>query len=236
MSDWAPKRFWKETKADSCDGGFTVYLDGRTVRTPAKTAFVLPSLALAEACVAEWDAQEEKIDPSTMPMTRTANSAIDKLGSQHAEVADMLAAYGDSDLTCYRADQPEGLVARQAEAWDPLLDWADEALGARLEPRTGIIHAPQSEAALSSLRDAVHAMDAFQLAGFHDLVSLTGSLVIGFAIHRGKLSPDAAWDLSRVDETWQIEQWGDDEEAAELAEIKRQALLDAARFCELSRG
>jgi chaperone required for assembly of F1-ATPase len=234
MSDWAPKRFWKETRAEACDDGFTVYLDTRTVRTPAKAPFVLPTRALAEACAAEWDAQGEQIDPSAMPMTRTANSAIDKVRVQHGEVAELLAAYGDSDLTCYRADTPAELVARQSEAWDPLLDWLEETHGARIAPRTGIMHAPQDAVALARLREAVHTLDPFRLAAFHDLVSLSGSLVIALAVQHGRLSPEDAWALSRIDEAWQIEQWGEDEEAAEHAALKRQAFLDAALFFRLA--
>ncbi|MBL6428289.1 MAG: ATPase [Maritimibacter sp.] len=234
MSDWAPKRFWKETRADACDGGYTVYLDTRTVRTPAKAAFVVPSRALAEAIALEWDAQADKIDPSTMPMTRTANSAIDKVRLQHAEVADLLAAYGDSDLTCYRADTPAELVARQAEAWDPLLDWADETFGARLEPRIGIMHAPQDSGALTRLGALVHDLDPFRLAAFHDLVSLSGSLIIALAVMHGRIDPETGWAISRIDENWQAELWGEDEEAAEHAALKRQAFLDAALFFRLA--
>lgn len=234
MSDWAPKRFWSETRVQACDGGFTVVLDGRSVRTPAKAAFVLPSRALAERCAAEWDAQDARIDPNVMPMTRTANSAIDKVGAQHGEVAELLAAYGDSDLTCYRADAPEGLVAAQAAAWDPLLDWLEESLGVRLQPRTGIMHRPQDPAALARLTQEVHQLDAFLLAGFHDLVSLSGSLVIGFAVARGRLDPAEGWTLSRIDEDWQARLWGEDEEAAAQAALKRQAFLDAAEFFRLT--
>ena len=233
MSEWAPKRFWKETKADKTEGGFAVFLDGRTIRTPAKAALTLPSHALAEALAVEWEAQAEQINPATMPMTRTANSAIDKVVPQRAEVADMLAAYGDSDLTCYRADQPAELVARQAEGWDPLLDWADDALGARLAPRTGIMHKPQDPEALARLAAEVHALDHFRLAAFHDLVALSGSLVIGLAVAKGHLDPETGWRLSRIDEDYQAEVWGEDEEAAEQAAIKRQAFLDAALFFRL---
>lgn len=234
MSDWAPKRFWTETKADVCEGGFTVYLDARTVRTPAKTVFVVPTQALAEACAAEWDAQEGHIKPAVMPMTRMVNSALDKVATQHAEVATLLAAYGDSDLTCYRADHPETLVARQAAHWDPLLDWVEATYGARLAPRTGIMHAPQDPDALAKLEAEVHALDAFRLAAFHDLVSLSGSLVLALAVTQGHLDPHQAWTLSRIDEEWQIEQWGDDEEAAELAALKKQAFMDAAHFFRLA--
>lgn len=234
MTEWAPKRFWTETRADACEGGYTVYLDSRTVKTPAKTAFVVPTPELAEACAAEWHAQEEHINPADMPMTRMVNSALDKVATQHAEVATLLAAYGDSDLVCYRADYPETLVARQAEHWDPLLEWAEETFGARLIPRTGIMYEAQNAEAVARLEAVVHALDAFRLAAFHDLVSLSGSLVIALAVTQGHLDPEQAWNLSRLDEEWQIEQWGDDEEASEHAARKKQAFLHAAHFFRLA--
>lgn len=233
MSTWAPKRFWKETSVEATEGGFQVVLDGRPVRTPAKAPLVLPTRALAEALAVEWEAQEELVTPATMPMTRSANSAIDKVTVQRAEVAEMLAAYGDSDLLCYRADGPEGLIARQAAAWDPLLEWAAETLGARLMPRSGIIHEAQEAGALLALTDRVHGLSPFELAGFHDLVAISGSLVIGFAAFERAFEIEALWEASRVDETWQADQWGEDEEAAEQAAHKKDGFLDAARFCEL---
>lgn len=234
MSEWAPKKFWTETSVEAAEGGYAVLLDTRGVKTPAKTPFVLPTRALAEAAASEWDGVEERIDPSEMPVTRMANSALDKVAVQHAEVADLLAAYGDSDLMCYRADSPAELVARQAAAWDELLDWAHEAFGARLATRTGVMHAPQDPEALERLTREVHALDPFRLAAFHDLVSLSGSLVIALAVTHERLAPETAWEISRIDETWQIEQWGDDEEAAEHAAIKRQAFLEAALFFRLA--
>ncbi|WP_417254844.1 ATP12 family chaperone protein [Celeribacter sp.] len=234
MAEWAAKRFWKETKVtevqDGAQTGFEVHLDGRPVRTPAKSPLILPTKGLAEMVASEWEAQVDVIDPNTMPATRGANAAIDKVMIQHGEVADMLAEYGDSDLLCYRAEHPQELVLRQNEHWDPVLDWAKTALGARLEPRTGILHAPQSEDALSVLRQKTHDFTAFELAAFHDLVTLSGSLILGFAVTEDHLDPDTAWILSRVDETYQIEQWGEDEEAAAAAEIKRQSFVQAARF------
>ncbi|EAQ05164.1 hypothetical protein OB2597_07760 [Pseudooceanicola batsensis HTCC2597] len=230
MSEWAPKRFWKTVAVTESEGGFGVALDGRPVRTPAKRPLVVPTRALAEAVAAEWEAQEDVLDPRTMPATRGANAAIDKVALQHAEVAGMLAAYGDSDLLCYRADSPAGLVARQAEGWDPLLDWAEEALGARLMPRAGVMHEPQNPEALNRLSAAVHALGPFQLAAFHDLVSLTGSLVLGFAAAREVRPVEEIWDLSRIDEDWQAEQWGIDDEAAAAAAAKRASFLQAKRF------
>ncbi|MBT9382756.1 ATPase [Pseudooceanicola sp. CBS1P-1] len=235
MAEWKAKRFWKAATVGEAEGGYTVLLDSRAVKTPAKAALVVPSRALAQALAAEWDAQVEAIDPTTMPITRTVNSAIDKVALQRAEVADLLAEYGDSDLLCYRASHPAELVSRQQDAWDPMLDWAAETLEARLEPRAGIIHAPQDAAALAALRTRVHALDPFELAAFHDLVSLTGSLVLGFAAYHALQPRERLWEISRLDESWQEEQWGIDEEARDISAQKRAAFEDAGRFLELLR-
>ena len=234
MSDWKPKRFWASSAVVAVDDGYTVELDGRRVKTPAKAPLVLPTRAMAEAVAREWGAQEKEIDPATMPFTRSANAAIDKVTHQHAEVADMLADYGDSDLLCYRATHPRELAERQAAQWDPALDWAAETLGARLQAVAGVVHQPQPAEAVSRLRDMVHALDAFRLAAFHDLVSLSGSLILGFAAARNWRNPDEIWRISRLDESWQAEQWGDDEEAVQAAEIKRAAFLHAKQFYDLS--
>lgn len=234
MSEWALKRFWKDATVEAVDGGFAVKLDGRGVKTPAKTPLVVPTEALAEAIAQEWRDQEEKVDPTKMPFTKTSNSALDKVTLQHAEVADMLAAYGDSDLLCYRAEAPDELVARQCARWDPLLDWTQEVFGARLAPRAGVIHAPQDAAALQALTAEVHAMTPFQLAAFHDLVAMSGSLVLALAVTRGRLEAEEAWALSRLDESWQEEQWGVDEEAAETAALKQGEFNHAARYHALA--
>ena len=234
MSEWKQNRFWTDVTVETDEGGYIVALDGRRLKTPAKAPLTLPSRAMAEAVAAEWAAQEGEVDPRSMPFTRSANAAIDKVRPQHAEVADMLAEYGDSDLLCYRADSPQELVARQAEAWDPALDWAENALGARLETRTGVIHKPQSRAALERLRGQVHALNAFQLAAFHDLVSLSGSLVLGFAAAQGWRDAETIWELSRLDERWQEELWGVDEEAAAAEAHKRAGFLHARRFYDFA--
>lgn len=234
MSEWKPKRFWKQAEAIEVDGGFAVALDGRKVKTPAKAELVVPTRGMAEAIAAEWDAQAEEVDPHSMPFTRSANAAIDKVAHQKDEVADMLAAYGDSDLLCYRAETPEELVARQAATWDPFLARAETDLGARLEPRTGVIHAPQDQGSIDRLTRQVHALCPFQLAAFHDLVSLSGSLILGFACAQGWESPEKIWEVSRLDERWQEEQWGPDEEAQQVEEIKRTAFLHAKVFFDLS--
>lgn len=230
MSGWSARRFWTETSAVPAEGGFAVHLDARPVRTPLKAPLILPTRGLADAVAAEWQAQEGKVDPETMPFTRTANSAIDKVAPQQDAVAAMLAEYGGSDLLCYRAEGPPDLVARQAEAWDPILVWALETFGADLVVTTGVIHVAQPPESLVNLHRKLGEMSAFQLSAFHDLVALSGSLVLALAVTEGRLSAEAGWSLSRIDEDWQISLWGEDEEAAEVAARKRAAFLQADRF------
>ncbi|QQA43359.1 ATP12 family chaperone protein [Pelagovum pacificum] len=234
MSEWKAKRFWKETAVMEAEGGYSIALDGRPVRTPSKAMLTMPTRAMAEAAAREWDAQTDVIDPRTMPVTRAVNTAIDRVVPEFEAVAEIISEYGATDLLCYRADAPDELVQRQSDQWDPLLDWADEALGARLKPVEGVMHVEQDRAALERLAEQVRALDAYRLTAFHDLVSLSGSLILGFAVTEKARSPDEAWQISRIDENWQLEQWGDDEEAAAMAEAKRLTFLDAARFFQLS--
>jgi chaperone required for assembly of F1-ATPase len=234
VSEWKARRFWKEAKAEKTDSGFCILLDGRPVRTPAKRPLVAPTQAFAEAVAGEWAAQAEVIDPLSMPFTRSANAALDKVATQHDEVASMLAAYGDADLLCYRAEHPQELAARQVAQWDPVLDWANATLGVRLEPRSGVIHIPQDAEALALLSHRVHALSAFQLAGFHDLVSLSGSLILGFAATADLYPPKAIWEISRLDEIWQAEEWGQDDEAEAAAAVKEDAFIHAKQVFALS--
>lgn len=229
------KRFYKTASAQPAPGGWTVALDGKPIRTPAKAAFIAPTAALAEAAAAEWAAQEGDVSPASMPVTRALNTAIDRTAPARAEVVDMIAAYGGSDLLCYRAEAPEELRARQAQAWDGLLGWAADTLGARLVTTAGVMHILQPEDGQRALRAAVERFDAVGLTALYDLTALSGSLVIGLAVAAGRLSPEKGWALSRVDETWQQEFWGEDAEAAATAARKAGEFADAARFLTLSR-
>lgn len=233
MNAWAAKRFWSDARVVAVDDGFTVQLDARPVKTPAKAPLVVPTRGLAEAIAAEWQVVDEKIDPNQMPFTRSANAAIDKVTAQFTEVADMLAAYGGSDLLCYRADSPDGLVKRQNNAWDPVLDWAHKTYRALLLPTAGLMPVTQDEAALAALSAPLYRATAFELTALHDLISLSGSLVLALAVTQRHLTPDTAWALSRIDEDWQAEQWGADEEAVQAAEVKRDSFLHAAHLYEL---
>ncbi len=230
VSGWTPKVFWSEVCVVSAPGGFDVALDGRRVRTPGKAPLTLPTRACADLVAAEWRAQTGKVDAGSMPFTRTANSAIDKVAFQAVEVAGLLSDYGGTDLMCHRAPGPAALVERQDAAWDPLLDWAATVWAPRLVVTTGVMPVAQPGAALAGLRAEVAALDPFRLAAFHDLVSLSGSLVLGLAVRRGQLAPEAGWSTSRIDEDFQTEAWGDDAEAAAKAALKKAAFLDAAAF------
>ncbi|MEL6102863.1 MAG: ATP12 family protein [Pseudomonadota bacterium] len=235
MSEWSLKRFWTATEIGASDTGFLVTLDGRRVKTPAKADLVLPTRAMAEAVAAEWDAQDGQVNPLTMPFTRSANAAIDKVRHQHEEVATLISDYADSDLLCYRASRPASLVALQVERWDPMLDWAEGALAARLQIRTGLMHEAQDPEVLARLRDRTRAMSEFELAAFHDLVGMSGSIIIGFAVALDEIEAERGWALSRLDEIWQAEQWGRDEEAEEVASQKGKSFVHAKAFFDVSR-
>ncbi len=233
MSGWAAKRFWTDATVETAPGGYTVRLDGRAVKTPLKALLVMPTIAMAQASAAEWQAQEGRVRPETMPVTRAANSALDKVATQFAEVVGLLAAYGGTDLLCYRADGPAALVVRQQQGWDPLLDWAAQTLHAPLIVTTGVVHVAQPAASLAALRTCVAAMTPFQVTALHDLVAITGSLILALAVTEGRLTAEAAWTLSRIDEIWQAEQWGSDADAAALEVLRRAALQQAGRFYAL---
>lgn len=237
MSGWKPRRFWKETRIQpEPGGGWGLRLDARPLRTPAKTPLVVPTPDLAHAIAAEWEAQSDEVRPASMPLTRMANSAIDKVAPQHAAVVAEVARYGASDLLCYRAVAPADLVARQAAVWDGYLDWADQALGARLRVTAGVVPVAQPEAAVARLTAEVAAQDPFALVGLHDLVAISGSLVIGLAVARRQRAPAEAFAASRIDEAWQAELWGLDDEAAAAEADKRAAFETAATFLHLCRA
>ena len=236
MAEWKRKRFWKEATIVEVDAGYTVHLDGRPVKTPAKAPLVMPTFGFAQGVADEWKLQSETVDPNTMPLTRLANAAIDKVSIQFDEVASMLSEYGGSDLLCYRAQEPLELVQRQADAWDPLLKWAEDELSAPLIPVHGVMFQSQPTDSLKQLQSLVMKHSAFELSAFHDLVCMSGSLILAFAVTRAHLNAAAAWNLSRLDEEWQIEQWGDDEDAAKLAAIKQEQFECAAAMFDLLKG
>jgi chaperone required for assembly of F1-ATPase len=223
-----PKRFYQHAGCEETPDGCRLTLDGRPARTPARKFLLLPTCALADRVVAEWEAQAEVIDPSAMPLTRLANSAIDGVADRREEVAADLGAYAGTDLVAYRAGEPDRLVAAQAEAWDPIIAWARDALGVRLMLSEGVMHVSQPEDTITELREAIGEVDsAFRLAALHAMTTLTGSLLIALAVVHGRLTPEDAWAAAHVDEAYQASVWGADTEAE--ARLKaRKAEFDAA--------
>jgi chaperone required for assembly of F1-ATPase len=230
-----PKRFYQEVAVKDEGEGAALLLDGKPVQTPGKAPLVLPTRALAEAVAGEWRAQGERIDPATMPLTKLANSAIDGVVGREQAAIDDIAAHARSDLLCYRAQAPQGLVAAQRKHWDPVLAWAKDALEAPLVVGEGVVHVNQPGSSLARIKETLVGYDAFSLAALHVMTSLTGSALLALAVALGRLTPDEAWAAAHVDEDWQIGQWGEDNEAAQRRHNRRRDFDAAARMLSLSR-
>lgn len=228
------KRFYASVAVEAAAaGGFAVLLDGKPIRTPARARLVLPSAGLAGAIAEEWAGQGERVQPRTMVLTGMANTVIDRIGQRRDEVAREIARYGENDLLCYRAEQPADLVRRQAQSWDPLLDWLRQRHGVELAVATGIVHRPQPPEGLAVLSRLVAAVDAWRLSPLHQFATLSGSLVIALALLEGALDVDDAFASAELDALYQAEYWGEDSEAADVRQARLAALRSAARFLAL---
>lgn len=224
-----PKRFYKEVAADAMEGGFGILLDGRPVRTPGKRLLAVPARPIAERLKAEWEAQAEEIDPARMPVTRLVNTAVDGVAANLDAVFNEIVRFAGTDLLCYRAESPGGLVARQQQGWDPVIRWAAEEKGARFILVEGVMHQEQPAPALAAFSEALSAFrDPLALACLHTVTTLTGSALLALALAEGAVDAERAWTLAHIDEDWQIEQWGTDEEAFRRRELRRQEMDVAA--------
>jgi chaperone required for assembly of F1-ATPase len=228
------KRFYQTAGVGERAGAFALLLDGKPAKTPAKKALALPTRALAEAVAAEWAAQDERIDPARMPLTRLAHAAIDRVAANAAAAVEEVANYAGSDLLFYRASEPAELAAIQAEHWDPVLAWAEQVWGVRFVRAQGVRHAAQPEAGLAAVRAEVGRFaPPFALAALLSLTNLSGSALLALALARGRLSVDAAWAAAHVDVDWNIRRWGDDAQAARLRAARFAEFQAAARMLEL---
>ena len=214
------KRFYKDVSIAPAQGGFAVLLDGKPVKTPSRNALLLPTEKLALAVAQEWRAQGEQVVATSMPLLRLSNTVIDGVTANRDEVIGAILRFGENDLLCYRAPQPPDLAQRQREGWDPLLDWVRQRFSARMTVADGLTHVDQTPDALAALREALQGHDAFTLAGLHVIASITGSTVLALAVAEGYIPGAYAFELSRIDETYQAEKWGADDEA-----VKRAAAL-----------
>ncbi len=230
------KRFYQDAAVVAVESGFEIRLDGRPVRTPARAPLALPTQGLAEAIAEEWRAQGDTVDPRSMPFTGLANGAIDQIAPNSGSFAAGIARYAESDLLCYRAEGPAELIAREAAAWDPLLEWATTRYDVAFRVTQGIVPVAQPTETLERLAAAVAVLDPFTLAGLSTLVTLSGSLVCGLAVVEGGHDADLIWTASEIDEAWEVEQWGEDKEAAARSAQRRNEFAMARAFCEMVRA
>jgi chaperone required for assembly of F1-ATPase len=227
------KRFWKEVSVEPEGEGWTIKLDGRPIKTPARAPLETPTEALAEAIAEEWRAVGETIEPRAMPLTGLANAAIDRVAPAKQAFADNLANYAEADLACYRAEGPRELLDRQEEQWDELLGWARRRFDVDFVTTSGLLHVAQPSATVERLSHAIATLDPFRLAGLSPLVTIGGSLVAPLAILEEAITSDEAWQAVSIDDRWQLEQWGADADAETALENRRRDFLAAARFLDL---
>jgi chaperone required for assembly of F1-ATPase len=233
MKTQLPKRFYKNVAVTAADNGFVVHLDGKPVRTPGRNVLILPTEQAAGLVAEEFAAQEGKIDPSTMPVYRLVNTAIDGVATDPAAVCDDIAKFASSDLLCYRADAPTALIERQARAWDPVLDWARRELGAHLVLAQGVVHVEQPMRAMEAIGTHLALRkDPLRLAAMHLMTTLTGSALLALAVEAGAIDTEAAWAAAHVDEDWQAEQWGQDSEAMARRAYRKRDMMAAAQLLE----
>lgn len=234
------KRFYQSATVGEGADGFSILLDGKSVRTPARRALAAPTRALAAAIAAEWNAQADAIDPAKMPLTRLANIIVDAVVPAPAPVKDEIVQYLGTDLVFYRAGEPQGLVQRQAQHWDPVLAFAQAALGARFVLAAGVVHVRQPAAAIAAAAAAIpqhpsSPREIWRLGALASITSLTGSALIALAHAHGALSVDAAWAAAHVDEDWQMQKWGRDELALQRRAYRLAEMQAAARVLELAK-
>jgi chaperone required for assembly of F1-ATPase len=207
------KRFYASAEVGEADGGFSTMLDGKPIKTPSGRQVIVPVRSIADAIAAEWNAQTDTLDPLTMPLTRLANSVVEGVAGKADAVADDIAKYLGSDLLFYRAGHPEALVAREAAHWDPILFWAADTLGAHFILAEGLVHVRQPDSAIAAARAALPS-DPWSIAALHVVTSLTGSALLALALLHGVIDQDQVWAAAHVDEDWNMEKWGVDEEVA----------------------
>jgi len=215
------KRFWKKATVVEVSGGYGIELDGQRVQTPSKLPLIVVFRVIADAIASEWMAQVNLVNPSAMPATRMANSVIDKVILNQNAIIEMLTEYSGSDLLCYRATSPQSLIDAQGIVWDPLLDWSAKTNLAPMNVASGIMHVEQPVTSIDVYRSKLKEMNPYQLAGVHDLITISGSVIISMALISNHFSIDEAWTAASVDEIWQEKQWGSDMEAKEVRAKKR---------------
>ena len=235
MSSSSAKRFWKVTSVIADERGYAISLDEREVKTPMGLPFIVKTETLASVIRKEWDDQVEHIDPNSMPIYKFAVTSLDRVSTQRSAVVDELSAYGANDLLCYREDRDPKLAEYQDQVWQPFLDWAAEMFSVNFVVFKGIMPGDQDQESISKLRDAVDRFDDYQLSGLHTLVTVSGSLVLGLAAAYNQAPLDDIIKASFLDDLWQQDKWGYDEEVAVRLKNHRKLIEDAHHYLQLLR-
>jgi chaperone required for assembly of F1-ATPase len=230
------KRFYKEAKTAAAGDQFGVQLDGKPLLTPGKRELRVPGRALAEAIAAEWQGQGLTVKPLELPLTRLVSTALDRVEPRRGEIVAEIAKYASTDLLCYRADEPQELIERQQKIWQPLLDWAEARFSASLQSTQGIVPVEQGSAALAAIERAIAAHDSLQLVALHLAVTACGSVVLGLALLAERLTTEEAFAAAALDESFQIERWGEDAEQTQRRAALKEDIALAARFAALLRA
>lgn len=230
------KRVYKEVSVTESDGTYGIALDGRALHTPSRAKLETPSRALIDVVAAEWDDQKEFIDPSTMPQTKLLNTALDRIAPNQAKIIEGLMSYVHSDLLCYRADKPSSLISRQEKIWQPILDHLSAKHGIDLSPCSGLMPSQQSPSAVSAMQAALERCDVSELTTLQAVASLTGSLALGLSLSQGYLTGAEVAAAAYLDETWQMEQWGEDKEALDRKAQLEAEILSVEQFFALAKA
>ena len=228
------KRFYKKATVKGKKRPYAIALDGKLIKTPLKAELEVPGKKLARGIADEWNAQKDFIDLNGMYLTKYASATQDGTAPRKEAIVDEIVAYASSDLLCYRADKPQGLVERQSAAWDPVLKWAEDTHGLNFICVAGVVYASQPETTLAKTHAMLMEKDAYVLTGIHTLTTLLGSALLAIAVVEGAISPDDCWNAAHLDEDWNIEQWGADQDAMARREVRRAEFDGILRFCKLA--
>jgi chaperone required for assembly of F1-ATPase len=232
-ADTHPTKFYEVVALDAVKEGHVILLDGKVIQTPAGNELLVPSLPLAKKIAAEWEAQDDKVIPDTLPLTKLANTAIDGVVGREREVIEDIVSFASSDLICYRAEEPQELVMKQIAQWDPVLEWVAQGLGATFNTTFGVMHIQQPEESLQRIRSTIAEFDAFSLTPMHSMATLMGSTLLMLALLAGRIDLQSAWQSAHLDEDWQISKWGWDEETKARRESRWWEMDAASRFYNL---
>lgn len=233
MLRWEKRRTWKKVLVRSAESGFQIFLDEKPIETPNKNLIVVPTKKLADALAKEWKTQKKVVGFKKMVFNKLVNSSIDQVTVSRTSIIEILIEYGDTDLLCYRAEDPPDLCLLQETQWGPVLNWLEKTFSINLKVYSGVIYEPQEEQQLQQLKNILQVYSDFEIAALHELVTISGSLIIGLAVKNKALTLQEAWNRAILDESWQMQKWGKDQESLDRLNLRRKEFNAAYDFLKL---